>query len=355
MALTDVIAKESKEIAGSRTKNRLTVQISYAMQLIMDFYQMDFLVLMDYIEDIAIINNPDNPSVIHLYQVKTKSSGKQYLLNTVIKDEWFQKLYKNVLKYKGYVKDASIVCNTDIVSNQESIFPNEKNKLSDDLINKNIQKIRKVIAKDQNMNEEDVDLSRFFFIRTHLSIKGHKDEVEHQFEDFLLRKDSELQVATARTIYRCIYDELDKKFNEEIDENCSDVEEIFQKKGVDSKKIKDVISGGLAIQFPASEKLFDVFNITSVKAIRGYQHCFSQIKMDMFSDKRLFVETRRKILNIIEEVNDSGIDDMPGILQNVYDKCKGSESIPSAYAEECYLKMLIMVLTYKYCYGGEEI
>ena len=48
MSLKDRISESQKEIAGSRTKNRLTVQISYAIQLIMDFYSTDFLVMMDY-------------------------------------------------------------------------------------------------------------------------------------------------------------------------------------------------------------------------------------------------------------------------------------------------------------------
>ena len=74
MPLDSLISCSHKEIAGSRTKNRLTVQISYAIQLIMDFYSTDFLIMMDYIEDVSVISNPDNPSAIHLYQIKTKSS-----------------------------------------------------------------------------------------------------------------------------------------------------------------------------------------------------------------------------------------------------------------------------------------
>lgn len=54
MSLDGIIANTNKEIAGSRTKNRLTVQISYAIQLIMDFYPTDFLIMMDYIEDVAV-------------------------------------------------------------------------------------------------------------------------------------------------------------------------------------------------------------------------------------------------------------------------------------------------------------
>lgn len=94
MSLSEIISKTNKEIVGSRTKNRLTVQISYAIQLIMDFYTIDFLVMMDYIEDVAVICDPTHPSAIHLYQIKTKSSDKQYLLTTVISDEWFQNFIK---------------------------------------------------------------------------------------------------------------------------------------------------------------------------------------------------------------------------------------------------------------------
>ncbi len=67
MSLGDLISSCHKEIAGSRTKNRLTIQISYAIQLIMDFYSTDFLVMMDYIEDVSVISDPDNPSAMHIY------------------------------------------------------------------------------------------------------------------------------------------------------------------------------------------------------------------------------------------------------------------------------------------------
>ena len=91
---------------------------------------------MDYIEDVSVIINPDDPSSLHLYQIKTKSSDKQYLLSTVIKDKWFQKLYENAIKYSPYVDSASLVCNTDIVASGSEIFPNEKTRLDDKAIGK---------------------------------------------------------------------------------------------------------------------------------------------------------------------------------------------------------------------------
>jgi len=353
MSLKERIELNKNEIAGSRTKNRLTVQISYAMQLIMEYYSMDYVILMDYIEDVAIIENPSDPSGLHLYQLKTKSTDKQYALTTVIKDEWFQKLYKNALKYEGYINEATVVCNTDIVHKKENVFANKKTSLSDMKEDPNVKKIVKAIAKDLDISEQEVDLSKFFFVKSNLSTKGHKDEVEYQFENFLLKEDSNLQVATARAIFKAIYDELDYKFNWELDENCSDITEIFKMKGVNSTEINNAISTGLAIQLPDANKLFDIFNIKSIKDIREYMQRYSQIKMDMFPKKEVLINTRKNIVLLIEESIANGVEEFPELLIDVYNKCKNKECIPTAYSEEYYLKLLVMLLIYKYCYGGE--
>lgn len=354
MSLDSLISSCHNEIAGSRTKNRLTVQISYAIQLLMEFYSTNFLILMDYIEDVSVIINPDDPSSLHLYQIKTKSSDKQYLLSTVIKDKWFQKLYENAIKYSPYVDSASLVCNTDIVDSGSEIFPNEKTRLDDKAIQENASKIRKAIATDQKIKESEVDLSNFVFVRSRLSTKRHKDEVEHQFQNFLLEQDNELQVVTAKSIFSLIYDELDTRFNEEINENCSDVQEIFSKKGFSGKNIKEIIDCGLAIQLPTLDKLFADFHITSILQRRRYTSQYKQIKMDMYSRISLFISLKKTLLQFIEYENGNGIDDMPGLLTAVFSRASACTIIPTSYQDEHYLKMLIMILIYKYCYGGEN-
>ncbi len=354
MSLKNIIASSTKEIAGSRTKNRLTIQISYAIQLIMEFYSTDFIVMMDYIEDVAVICDPDNTSAIHMYQIKTKSADKQYRLLAVIKDEWFQKLYANALKYEGYLGSAALVCNTDIISsNNTQVFPNGKTALDDVTIKKNIDIIKKAIANDQDIDVGLVDLSDFYFIRTYISTKGHKEEVEHNFENFLLDIDKNLQVATVKSIYKLIYNELDEKFNQEISENCTDINEIFEKKGISSDNIKNIIECGLSIQIPTLDKLFSEFEIKSVSEKRNYTLNYSKIKRDMFSNMSVFIELKKYICLIIQEVNESGVDDLPGLFAEVYTHLINSENVLSVYSDEYYLKILIMVLIYKYCYGGE--
>lgn len=353
MSLDGIIANTNKEIAGSRTKNRLTVQISYAIQLIMDFYPTDFLIMMDYIEDVAVISDPTQPTAIHLYQVKTKSSDRQYMLSAVIRDKWFQKLYANAQKYAHYLGSASIVCNTDIVDSKTEVFPNAKTALDEKSIQSNIKKIRSAIATDQKIDEGKVDLSKFFFIRSTLSTKGHKEEVEHQFQNFLFEQDADLQVATVKSIYSLLYNELDKKFNQEISETCTDIKEIFEKKGLDGKDIKELISCGLAIQIPTLEKIFSEFGISAISEKRKYTSQYTQVKMDMYSNMSIFVQLKRFLLSLIEEINSSGIDDMVGLLDAVYSQAIGDELVSSVYSNEYYLKILIMILIFKYCYGGE--
>ena len=246
-----------------------------------------------------------------------------------------------------------MVCNTDVVVKQDIVFPNAKTSLNEESIQDNINKIRKAIAKAQNIKEEDVDLSKFYFIRSSLSTKGHKEEVEHEFENFLLDKDPNLQVATVKSIYKLLYNELDDKFKNEIDEKCTDIEEIFKQKGVKSQDIKSVISCGLAIQIPTLDKLYTDFNILSVSERRKCVSQYSQIKMDMYSDTAAFVKTKQALSKLIEKVNESGVDDMPNILSDVYDQAKSEDIVSMAYADEYYLKVLIMILIHRYCYGGE--
>ena len=187
--------------------------------------------------------------------------------------------------FQHFTYELSVVCNTDIVTSNSKpgseVFSNTRTVLDDKTVQANIKKIRKAIADDQNVNESEIDLSKFCFVRSTLSTKGHKEEVEHQFQGFLLTKDADLQVATAKSIFSLLYDELDKRFNEEISEDCSDTHEIFSKKGLDGKDIKSIIACGLAIQIPTLDKLFADFNITSVLERRRYTSKYTQIKMDI--------------------------------------------------------------------------
>lgn len=355
MSLLDQISENQKGIAGSRAKNRLTIQISFAIQLIMDFYESDFLVLMDYIEDVSIIKNLSSPDQIHLYQVKTKTAGSSYTLATIIREEWYQKLYDNAIKYKASLVEASVVCNTEVIDDKLSVFPNQKTFLSDEAIKANANRIKEAIAKDQKIDISEVDLSKYCFVKSTLTIDKHKEEVEHQFESFLLRRDENIQVTLARSIYIFLYSELDIKFGVELSEHCTDLNEIFSSKGISSKEIEEIIICGLGVQLPNRDRLYELFETKTVTEIRNYNHAYTNLRIDMYHARSSLLPLRHKILARIDDF--AQIKDLSflEIREYVYQSLQEHEDIPPQYSDEYYIRMLIMITLYKFCFGGEGI
>lgn len=350
LSLKQEIEKSHKEIYGSRSKNRLSLQISYAIELIIEFYNLDFLILMDYIEDVSVIENPNDPSKIHMYQVKSKKAGSNFTLASIIKDEWFQKLYSNGLKYSNYVETANIVCNADILDGKNSILINKQTSVSDDIQLKNINKIKDAIAKYNNILVTDVDLSSYYFIKTELTTKNHKQDVTYKFESFLNSLSSDVQIETARALFNIIYDKLDDVFNNELNEDCSNVNEIFVTKGLNSKEIKEIINCGLVVQLPGIDKIFNEFSITSVIEKRIYSKIYRSIKRDMLKDDSIYRKLLIDICSWIDTAINYGIDDSVKIRNYVIENIK-----TTVIYDDSYISLLTMILIYKYCAGDDLV
>lgn len=241
MSLSKKIIETERDNSGSMAKNRLSFQISYVVKLIMDFYGSDFILLMDYIEDIAVITNPENPDSIRLYQVKTKGGVGNLTLHYVIQDKWFQKLYKNAMQYGEHLLEGNLVCNADIIEDSKILFSNEKNILTDSSNSDVASKLIKAIAEDQKVSEGEIDLAKFFVIRSEISTKSHKEDIMGKFETFLLSKKPDIQVDMARAVYNTIYTLLDEQLNCELSGSNTDMSEIIRKKGVISHDIVSLL------------------------------------------------------------------------------------------------------------------
>ncbi len=350
MSLKQEIEKSHKEIYGSRSKNRLSLQISYAIELIIEFYNLDFLILMDYIEDVSVIENPNNPSKIHMYQVKSKKAGSNFTLASIIKDEWFQKLYSNGLKYSDYVETANIVCNADILDGKNSILINEQTSVSNDIQLKNINKIKEAIAKYNHISTSDVDLSSYYFIKTELTTKNHKQDVTYKFESFLNSFSSDVQIETARALFNIIYDKLDNVFNNELNEDCNNVNEIFANKGLNSKEIKEIINCGSVVQLPDIDKIFNEFSINSVIEKRTYSKIYRSIKRDMLKDDPIYRKLLIDICSLIDTAINYGIVDSVKIRNYVIENIE-----TSVIYDDSYVSLLTMILIYKYCTGDDLV
>jgi len=73
--------------------------------------------------------------------------------------------------------------------------------------------------------------------------------------------------------------------------------------------------------------------------------------MDMYSNMTSFVNLKKSIWESVEAANQSGMDTMEDILDETL-KLLQDKTVSDAYNEEYYIKLLSMILIFKYCYGG---
>ena len=70
---------ENKEItvdtsAGSMSYNRFEMQVSQALHLAIELYDsLDYLLVMDYYDDITLFEDEKNPEIVSYYQMKNLS------------------------------------------------------------------------------------------------------------------------------------------------------------------------------------------------------------------------------------------------------------------------------------------
>ncbi|MPN27233.1 hypothetical protein SDC9_174661 [bioreactor metagenome] len=198
----------------------------------------------------------------------------------------------------------------------------------------------------------DVDLSKFCFVKAHLSTKQHKQDAEYEFESFLNEKEENVQIALARSIFGAIFDKLDEKFNAEISEDCTDVQEIYSSKGVSSDWVKSLVECGVAIQLPDLEKIFTMYGIQNVADMRAYTTEYTRIKMDLLQSCMPVNHVKRTIQELIEYESKTFNGNIKDFSELIHERIKDGNLVTQPFSGEHYIKLLIMILAFKFFYRG---
>ncbi len=78
MTLADALTSHPpRESSGARTSNRYDFQKNWALCKLLELYSdtSDFLMLLDYHEDVVVLDDESSPEKAYFYQIKTKKSG----------------------------------------------------------------------------------------------------------------------------------------------------------------------------------------------------------------------------------------------------------------------------------------
>lgn len=253
-------------VAGSRSYNRLDMQVSQTLHMAIDLYdQLNFLLILDHYDDITLFDLDKDPLAVSYYQVKT--SGDMITIDSAISEGWFAKLFAQLRRPEGWlVNELGLITNTPFEikfteRNQKGKKTTRTNKLIadrtdfTDLCQAVQDKIRADIATKNDIPIDQVDLTKFAHLRTTLTIDRHKDIVEKEVQDFLYEKYPRITVDTVKGIYSSLIDILTKRQEYERVSKFAGLEEVRKHKGFAKSDFTRVIDKTIMLSLPPFEEI----------------------------------------------------------------------------------------------------
>lgn len=252
--------------AGSRSYNRLDMQVSQTLHMAIELYDdLNYLLILDHYDDITLFDLDADPLVVSYYQMKT--SEDTITIDSAISDGWLAKLHTQLSRPEGWlVKELGLITNTPLevkytLKSEKGKKLNRTGKLnaahtSFSKLHQSVQdKIRADIAEKQGIPIEQVDLSKFAHLHTTLTIERHKDLVEKEVQDFLYDKYPRITVDTVKGIYSSFIDLLTKRQEYEQMPDDAELDEVRRYKGFSKDELDRVIDKAIMLSLPTFEEV----------------------------------------------------------------------------------------------------
>lgn len=250
--------------SGSRTFNRLDFQISQGILFSIDLFDScDYLIALDYYDDLAVIEIPDNHSIISYYQVKTTED--RFTLNTILKEEWLVDLYDHLSNDDGFDEVGKLglitncrIRNTTKEKDETSYINNAPGTTQlSTLGNNTADLIKRDIAEKLDIEISEVDLSKLAIIRSTLDIHSHETLAEKCFTDFVGKKLGNIGIQVIQAAYESLRSKFTACQGVELPDYV-EKEEIQSRKCISKNVMDETLQTISEIDFPLIERVLQL-------------------------------------------------------------------------------------------------
>ena len=140
-----------------------------------------------------------------------------------------------------------------------------------------------------------MDLTKFFHIRTTLSIPSHREIVEQERGNFLYRKYPRITMDSVKAIWGAMMDILTRRQQYELLDDSASFLEVRNKKGVSKSDFERVIEEAMLISIPTFEEISRLLSFQEDDKYKAsYKYTLiladAQIKSETFTS--LFTKVR---------------------------------------------------------------
>ena len=257
MLMKKIVTLSKVDSSGSDVYSRFEFQLAcvFASFLELSKSSENFYILLDYIDDFVIVDNPNTDTEsITFVQVKSQK-GKPITLHTIVIKEWILKQAKN---YENFADDdvKNILLTNFGISIKSKVIDSLtltpfSNLDSDD----NLKELKEQVFSKTSITS----LDNFYLLKASISIDSYETELKGQMHEYANKNGlSALTIEALETIYvkiwndleckqRCVLSDFDKT-NEEI---------ILDKKAINYTRVRDIFRIALDIQLPREGEISD--------------------------------------------------------------------------------------------------
>ncbi|MFF2885082.1 DUF4297 domain-containing protein [Bacillus toyonensis] len=254
-ALSKIFLTKPSENSGSRSANRFSFQKNWALIKILELHKnkLEYLIVLDYHDDVLILDSEDNPTKIEFYQIKTRNAGAaNWTIPALIKTEtgkdgevlnsMLGKLYQNKLNFPNETKSLNFVSNRTY----NIKLPNQKNvKDSSQVLipfsticPTERKKVEKAIKTEMNVTEcVDIFDNTFLHI-TPLSLTESKEHTIGKSSQML--QDMGHYKIDPNLFYKYLYGEIELRNDYEMEFHS--LEDFIQSKSLARSTVQSILN-----------------------------------------------------------------------------------------------------------------
>lgn len=298
--------RKRDKTSGSRSYNRIDFQVSQGILFSIEFYDVsDYLIALDYYDDLAIIENTDDQSIVSYYQVKTTED--KFTITSILNEEWLVDLYDHLAEENGFdaVGELGLITNCRVENKNhredEPKYINNvpgKTKLSA-LRGDTAELIKKDIAEKLGIEVDEIDLSKLVIIQTTLDIHSHEHFARLNFIDFVNGKLGNVGIDVVRAAYESLRDKFDKCQRFELPEFAEQIE-VQAKKCISKAVLTESLQTIAEIDFPLIENLL---LLVPEENKQGFSVAYANAISDNLRAVDNVITVQKRIKTIVSELN----------------------------------------------------
>lgn len=337
--VSKLLSVPERENAGSRSSNRFTYQQVWAFDYILKVMDSDkeFILFMEFHDDIIILDRTSKPEVVEFYQIKTDDKDARYITSSFITKNWkrypdkmsiVQKMIYNYAKFEEHTKAIHLVSNKsfDFGRLQNGIESKIRRTVAlGEIADDNLKKIKEGMCQACSKQEQCKEkcLSLIYFDVSDLGLESYEDTVMGRMVKKMDLLGIPGTLEKTRSIYNTILGEIRRINNtEKVSQNVKD---LIEKKSISKEQFLGWIDQ-LKVEMPDNLwnnivplLLADGFMPLEINRINKEWKKYRIASMDVeaLGLEKISVEVR-KIINDNEDKYDSSKD----LIEYVYNQVK---------------------------------